>query len=313
MTDQEQSSSRTWIFVVCGVALLAGAVALLLVLRSGSSEDEDEDEVQEGVARQPGREVERAASHREHEDRRLVVKPSSVKGGLLKSAQRSQHLIRQIKLGGQTNDQILALQLQGKNVQVTVTGPSRGAGKMDGDRWEIMKENLPKFARCYQDRLAQKPGLSGKLVLDIIIKPRNKGECRAVGAVSKSTTIKDFKLQQCILQRLASVPFPKHMIKDANRKPEQYVINLEPTSNSSTDPVTTKTEPEPPPPPDPPPKEESKKEEPRHQPEPPPRDEAKKEEPRPQPEPPPGEEPKEEEPEPGEGHPEPPPEEEQGE
>jgi len=289
MAEQnKQDSGRAWLFVICGVALLAGAVVLLMVLGSGGPEDEEGEEEPVEVKGPSGQELTREelarARERNPEDRRLVVRPSG-HGGLLKSSQRTQHLIRQVRLGGKTNDQIIALQLKGKRIQVTVSGPSMAKGKMDGDRWEIMKENLPKFASCYQDRLVEKPGLTGKVVLDITIKPRTKEEMQAVGTVAKASTIKDFKLQQCILQRLSSVPFPKHMVKDVNRKPEQYVINLEPTAgDNATQPVTTRTEPEPPPPDEhPPPKEETKKE-------PPPKEEPKKEEP------PPKEEPKEEPP-----------------
>ena len=124
----------------------------------------------------------------------------------------------------------------------------------------------------------------------------------AIGKIAKATTIKDFKLQQCVLQRLSAVPFPKHMIKAANRKPEQYIINLEPTSTGESNPqgpVTAATAPEPPHKDEPPPKGEPQ---PKGEPgkgEPQPRGEPGKEEPPKEepPPPPPKEEPKEEHPE----------------
>jgi len=70
-----------------------------------------------------------------------------------------------------------------------------------------MNEVLPGVTRCYQRRLLEKPGLQGKLVLSLSMVAAT-GHAKARGDVHKDSTIKDYKLQQCVLKRLSTAGFP---------------------------------------------------------------------------------------------------------
>ena len=220
---RQAGSARVFILVGLGGLLLAAAVLLWLVLGAGAStaDEADGEEVVEVPPPPP------PASGPQ-----LVVRPTEpppgAGGSMLKSAQRVHKLMGHLHKGAKSEDE-LAKKGPGSRIKVTVTGPPSPPDGMNPDIWAHMNEVLPRFSRCYQQRLLEKPGLKGKLVLSLSLslsRVPGEGHATASGDIHKDSTIKDFKLQQCVLKRLAVARFPAPLAETKERA--TYPIVLQP-------------------------------------------------------------------------------------
>ena len=196
----ETGSARAVILVGLAGMLVAAAALLWLVLGAGApSEEEGDEQVVEPPPRPPpasGPQL--AVRHSEP--------PPKAGGSMLKSSQRVQKLMGHLRKGAKSEDE-LAAKGPASRIKVTVKGPPSPPAGMNPDIWVHMNEVLPGFTRCYQQRLLEKPGVRGKLVLSLSM-VAGDGHATAKGDIHKDSTIKDFKLQQCILKRLAGAMFP---------------------------------------------------------------------------------------------------------
>ena len=208
LTATESGSAGTWVLLALGLVLLAGGALLWLVLGTRETPDDDHEEPAQQHAEPPPEPA--------HARPRLTVRhgepgPGRPGGSMLKSSQRAHQLVGQTRQGLK-NAQARAD--KGKHLKVTVAGPPTADG-MNADIWLSTRGLLPQLTRCYQARLVDRPGLAGRLML--ALSTRADGEHAGFHAeLTRGSTIRDFKLQQCILQRLqaARLPLPLADVKD---------------------------------------------------------------------------------------------------
>ena len=184
---------RALILVALAAVLLAGGALLWLVLGAGVDSEElaQEETSREPPPRRPGTAPQLVVPH--------TARPPGSGVSALRSAQRAQKYMGHLRQGSRQDK-------QASKIKVTVVGPAAPEG-INPDIWAPMNELMPQFARCYQRRLLDKPGIQGKLVLTLNVVP-GKGEGIARGEIHKDSTIDDFQLQECILERLVTLRFP---------------------------------------------------------------------------------------------------------
>jgi len=70
----------------------------------------------------------------------------------------------------------------------------------------LVRENLPKFAQCYETSPAYKNGLQGKMVVQINL--NDKGRATEAKAVTEKSSLHDAAVEKCVSEKLKSMNFP---------------------------------------------------------------------------------------------------------
>ena len=87
----------------------------------------------------------------------------------------------------------------------------------------VMAYHQPKIQACYEDFLAARDRpVEGKLMTAFVITA--EGLVKKPRVVSKGTTLKNRKLNECVVAVLASMNFPKP--KGGHEQPVEYPFNL---------------------------------------------------------------------------------------
>lgn len=87
----------------------------------------------------------------------------------------------------------------------------------------VVAFHQPKIQACYEDMLAgrRKP-VEGQLMTSFVITP--EGLVKRAKVVKKGTTLKDAKLNDCVVATLSSMNFPKP--PNGKNQPIEYPFNL---------------------------------------------------------------------------------------
>ncbi|WP_096330356.1 AgmX/PglI C-terminal domain-containing protein [Nannocystis exedens] len=90
---------------------------------------------------------------------------------------------------------------------VTAAAPAQaGGGSLDKDEIrEVVKAHLQEIRACYNEGLARKPTLAGKLTVDFEIAP--SGEVNS-SEIQQGSTLADAKVEGCIASAVQSWKFP---------------------------------------------------------------------------------------------------------
>jgi hypothetical protein len=87
----------------------------------------------------------------------------------------------------------------------------------------VMAYHQPKIQSCYEDFLAARDRpVEGKLMTSFVITA--EGLVKKPKVLSKGTTLKNQKLNECVVSVLASMTFPKP--KGGHEQPVEYPFNL---------------------------------------------------------------------------------------
>lgn len=88
---------------------------------------------------------------------------------------------------------------------------------------QVVAFYAPQIQACYEETLAQKDkAVEGKLMTSFIITP--EGYVKKAAVVKKGTTVKEGKLNDCVLVVLGTMMFPKP--PDGKDHPIEYPFNL---------------------------------------------------------------------------------------
>src|SRR5262245_49535907 len=72
-----------------------------------------------------------------------------------------------------------------------------------------VKAKSDRISVCYEEGLARKPKLSGKIVVLFVVE--NDGTVSSVEAIKKGTTLKDETVTACVLKEFEDLTFPSRV------------------------------------------------------------------------------------------------------
>jgi len=109
--------------------------------------------------------------------------------------------------------------LKSVNVSIDIEDISTADGISREALREVLQSQIPALAPCYRSALATQPNLKGKVTFHLVID--SKGRVQKVSLVLN--TLKDKKLEQCMMQKIKGLNFPA---PSGNRVTATLTLNL---------------------------------------------------------------------------------------